>query len=314
MSTPLSAWICILALACQAGESPTSGDLEEASKNGSGKSNDGSSLSEESDESGRDQRPESDPAFSEIQTDIHQAEVEPNRISDVLATTPVLPTREAVVPMRLPSSKRVEEARTLLRGLIELHGRDASRPAVLIHSLLALGPDTRTTDDRQAIDALFSDWAIRLNLSGEYLIQFPRKSGDTMVEAHRGIILKTLSEIGTSPDYPVQVEGHAFTLARLYQTAMLQTWASMSGEGISPIFSSPQDMPWVLQGLSAWSPPSEMSWKTIEGHTQTLDDFAIFNFAVLHHDTQPLFLTQNEDSDIRKKQDCLLYTSPSPRD
>ena len=59
-------------------------------------------------------------------------------------------------------------------------------------------------------------------------------------------------------------------------------------------------MAWTLQGISAWSPPEGLSWVSLDGHTQTLSDFSLFNFAVLHSDTQPLFQAQEAGADFQK--------------
>jgi hypothetical protein len=214
---------------------------------------------------------------------------------------PVLPTRLARVPMRMASTERIEQARGVLSGLIETHGREAKRPAVLVHSLLALGPEIQTTDGRSAIDALFEDWAIATQSQGAFWLSFPRRSGEVIVEAHRGIVLKTLTEIGVPPDRAIRVDGKDFQVADLYRSALAYTWVSTSGTATpSPTFSSPRDLAWTLQGLSSWSSPEGLSWQTLDGHEQTLDDFAIFNFVVLHVDSQPVFLAQTGDAALEK--------------
>jgi hypothetical protein len=201
----------------------------------------------------------------------------------------------------MASSERIEQARTILEELIVTHGRAPERPAVLVHALLALGPELQTTDGRLAIDALFADWASTTTSGGQTWLSFPRRSQDIIVEAHRGIVLKTLTEIGVSPDHPILVNDKSFTVADLYRSALVSTWVSSTdGGSASPIFSSPRDMAWTLQGLSSWSSPEGLDWKTLDGHDQSLDDFALFNFAVLHFDTQPLFLAQSGNASFEK--------------
>ena len=295
---------------CGGGESPVSTDdgstsitPETANEVAAVTSNPASSL--EDDAVGGAHRPDGTPhsdanGGNALRNEVIQVESTPLGAQEVSTLQPVSPQRSASVPMRLAKTPQVVQARSILTRVIQEFGRDIQRPAVLVHALLGLGPDIDVIDGRTAIDALFENWAQYQPINGVDYVSFPRRSGNTPVEAHRGIILKTLTEIGVSPSRPIKVGDHALTIADLYRSTLLHTWVSIRGDAASPSFTGPRDMAWTLQGLSTWAPSPDLSWTTLDGKAQTLHDFSLFNFVVLHTDTQPLFQAQDAGASFDK--------------
>lgn len=224
---------------------------------------------------------------------------------DTLA--PMAPTRVGRSPAPLPSSAAIETTITRLEGVVKKHGADPLNPWAIGHGLIAMGPDFELSNGQPAVDWLFSEYAVELTAEGVTTVQFPRKKGEIRVEPHKQLMLKAMTEAGVRPDRAVTVQGRPHTVADLYRGAVLASWLVPATNHSS--FSSPNDMPWAVQALSAWAPPGAFTWTAIDGTPMTLDDLATFTTSVLVAESQTLFQAMEAGAQMQKrKQGVFAYT------
>lgn len=195
---------------------------------------------------------------------------------------PVPTSHETRTPSPMAADPRWDAVLATLEPVVAQYAGDPQNPWAIAHGLLAMGPSLKLTDGRPAIDALFVDWAEPVAVGGHSLLRFPRSRGDVRIEPHTSLLLKALTETGSGPDRVVGVGGASFTLADLYRQTVMSTWLDIASNHAS--FTSPDDVPWALQGLAAWAPPG-LSWTAEDGTLTDMDTLTTFAAAVLAKET-----------------------------
>jgi hypothetical protein len=218
-----------------------------------------------------------------------------------------LPQKENALSTPITPDPLHEAARNALSGMVAQHGVLIDNPWALLHALLALGPETKLPDGRDAIDALFSDYA-ELSFEGT-LIHFPKNrivEGKTiLIEPHTDLALKVLTEIGVSPERIFTVQGTKKTFGDLYRSSLLE--AHLDARTNRSSFASPNDTPWSIQALSTFAKPNR-TWESAQ-LVMKLEDLTLFLMAVVHQETR--FLAQayaNKQGFEKKKQGIFKYT------
>ena len=245
-----------------------------------------------------------EPSIVAQQKEVSRAHINETNISSLSFS---LPQQEKSILQPIALSPLHEATRNALMGMVSQHGVLIDNPWALLHALLALGPQTTLPDGRDAIDALFSDYA-EPSFSGA-LIHFPQKkmkgSETILIEPHTDLALKVLTEIGVSPDRVLRVAGTKKTFGDLYRSSLLETHLDPRSNRSS--FASPNDIPWNIQALSTFATPN-MEWESGE-LVMKLEDLTAFLMAVVHQETR--FLAQAYESQNRfekQKQGIFKYT------
>jgi len=217
-------------------------------------------------------------------------------VASELHTTPA--------PYDQVANPSVAETRALLVRVVRDNARDPNNPWAIGHSLLALGPGVQLTNDRDAVDWLFSEYAESIPQGGETGVAFPKRRGEIRVEPHTALVLKALGEVGVAPSRVVEVNGQQLTVAHLYRTTLLNTWV----KGAEHSFSSWNDTPWALQALSAWA-PSELSWTASNGMEMNLNVFVHEVVQRLHHENEEVARAMAGGAPFEKRgQGIFAYT------
>jgi hypothetical protein len=92
------------------------------------------------------------------------------------------------------SPEAPQGARDTLASVVDKHCFDPALPWALAHGILVRGRDARLANGDEAVQRLVVD-----NLPAGELV-FPRNRGPVPVDAHPGLILKTLLEVGVPPE------------------------------------------------------------------------------------------------------------------
>lgn len=225
----------------------------------------------------------------------------------IAALTPKVPAREGKTPFPMKETVAVTKTLERLEAVVEKHGGDPDNPWAIGHGLIAMGPDFTLSNGEKAVEWLFKTYAVELHAEGATTVQFPRQTRGIRVEPHKQLMLKAMTEAGVSPDRPVTVQGKPHTVADLYRGAVVATW--LVPERNHSSFSSPNDMPWAVQSLSAWAPDKRMQWTALDTTPMKLNDLVTFNASVLVAETQPLFQAMQAGAQLRKnKQGIWGYT------
>ena len=190
---------------------------------------------------------------------------------------------------------------------------DPSLPWAIEHAVLALGADVSLENGHNAIDWLFSEYAIRTPIGTEFGLAFPAAKGKTVVEPHPHLVLKALTDIGVPFDRTVTVEGQTHTVSDLYKGALATTWYDPSTSRAS--FHAINEATWTLMALSSWSNP-DTTWSTPaspgDGSVCTassLDSLADVVATALHADTRFLAKAKATNSTFTKRrQGVYKYT------
>ena len=182
---------------------------------------------------------------------------------------PVQTTQARSMPVALKASQAWIQAEQSLEKVVRTHGSDPESPWAIGHSLVALGTGLKLSNDADAVQWLFSQYATRTPLEDSWVVSFPASKDNRPVEPHPGQLLKALTDAGVSPSTPVTVEGQAHTIGDLYRGVMAKSWFdSKTGQSS---FMDTYDVPWTLFGLANWSPPGT-TWTDAAGRTTTLDE------------------------------------------
>ena len=187
-------------------------------------------------------------------------------------------------PTPMVETPEIAATLAILDPIITKYASDPQNPWGMAHALLARGGDFTLPDGRSAVAALFQDWAEPLAIGSHTLLRFPKTSGAARVEPHTGLLLKAMTEGGVDPQTEVHAAGKTYHIADLYRASLASTWLDIAKNDAS--FSSPDDMPWLLQGLAAWAPPGDMRWTAVNGKTTDLSLMVRFSAAVLGKETQ----------------------------
>ena len=226
-----------------------------------------------------------------------------------LALSP--PSREAKVTKAIELSDAHLATKTFLEQHLRAHASSSDNPWALFHSLLAFGADHHTDSGELAVDAILSRYAVVVEHNGKPLLSLPssvEKEGQKiLIEPHADLGLKVLTEIGLSPDHPIQVNGEAYRFQDLYAGSLLSTYL-LPQQNISS-YHSTNDMPWGIQALSAYA-PTDLRWMSTDRTVpMTMDDLTLFGIAVLAGETQFMKATKQAGAAFeRKGQGIFKYT------
>jgi len=228
------------------------------------------------------------------ETNIHELDVhvslQEKKISDPISLSPVH-----------------EATRNALKGMVQQHGLLIDNPWALLHALLALGPNAKLPDGSSAVETLFTEHAEQSFQNR--LIQFPKSKKQNgkniLIEPHTDLALKVLSEIGVSPSQTYSIQGKSYSFADLFRSSLLETHLDPK-KNISS-FSSPNDTPWSIQGLSTYLRPGT-TWES-KGMVMNLENLTSFLMAVVYQETRFMAQAyQNQQKFEKKKQGIFKYT------
>jgi hypothetical protein len=211
---------------------------------------------------------------------------------------PVGTASPKTTPIPLAKTSGVRFATETLSGVIDTYARDPSNPWAIGHGLLANGGELRLSNDEDAIAWLFATYAERFQVSDDWLLRFPDKKGDTRIEPHTDLLLKALTDAGIDPERAVRVQGHDHQVGDLFRGSLSEAWFNPNTKTFS--YTSPNDVPWSLQGLSSWA-PANLEWTSKNGHNTTLDSLADFGLATLIESTQFLATAKKQNIDFQKR-------------
>jgi hypothetical protein len=225
------------------------------------------------------------------------------RAADIAALQPLPPTRAGKTPAPLPADPRYERTIKRLTAVLEAHAGDPQTPWAVGHGMIALGPEFTLSNGKNATTYLFEIYAEEFMVDGHIFVRFPRSKGDIRVEFYKDFMLKVFVEIGVVPELAVTVSGQPHTLADLYRGALIQS--SVDPVKNTSSYASPNDMPWSLQALAMWAPPSAdgkgLRWVAADGTPMSLHEFTLFNTSVLVQESQFLFEAMQAGADIQKR-------------
>ena len=199
------------------------------------------------------------------------------------ALQPVARRTPGSTPTPIEETPEIRAALATLDRVVTERASDPGNPWGMAHALLARGGDFKLADGRGAVAALFEDWAEPLSVGPHTLLRFPKERGGARVEPHTALLLKAMTEAGVDPQLAVRVGGAAHPVADLYRASVETTWLDISKNDAS--FSSPDDLPWLLQGLAAWAPPGDLRWTAVNGKGAQLSLLVRFAVAVLSKET-----------------------------
>jgi len=171
--------------------------------------------------------------------------------------------------------------------IVDQYAADPTNPWAIAHALLARGPQLRLTNDKDAIDWLFSEFAEEFTAGTQTLIRFPARRDGISIEPHTDLMLKVLTEIGVNPDRVVTVSGNPYPIADLYRGSLIRSHLQPYENRSS--YKSSDDIPWSTQALATWA-PSQLTWLSEDGTGMNLNQLASFGVAVLEQETA--FMTQ----------------------
>ena len=226
--------------------------------------------------------------------------------ADIDQLQPQPATRLVKVPVPLDEDQVYDHTLDLLGRVVDTWGSDPGIPWAISHALMARGADFTVADGTPAVDALFSEYAEEFQAGGHTLVRFPLARGDLRIEPHSDLLFKVFTEVGVDPNRQVLVQGHPHPVADLYRGSVVSTWMDPRRNHSS--FASPNDMPWAIQALSAWS-GGPLRWTATDGTPMSLDTVVTFTLAVLLQETRFLDDARKAGADFDKQdQGVFAYT------
>ena len=221
------------------------------------------------------------------------------------------PVRRVEVKKAIELSDAHVATKAFLKQHLRKHASSSDNPWALFHSLLAFGPEHQTQSGELAIDAILSRYTEVKMHNGESLLSLPsaiEKNGrKILIEPHADLGLKVLTEIGLSPDHPINIDGEMYRFQDLYAGSLLSTYL-LPQQNISS-YHSTNDMPWGIQALAAYAPP-KLKWiSTDRAVPMTMDELTLFGIAVLDGETKFMKETRQAGAAFeRKGQGIFKYT------
>lgn len=254
------------------------------------------------------------PAPAPVPAPVASAAVEPAKpaptiwtVNNISELVPVAPTRQSAVPKPIAVLPAYDEALQTLGKVVETYAGDPDNPWAVAHGVLARGTEFRLTDGREAIPALFSMWAEPRTAGALTLVGFPAAKGDVRVEPHTDLLLKNMGEAGIAPETQFPTSSGTVTAADLYRYTLLKTFLVADKDHSS--FESPNDIPWGLQALAAWSPAEELQWVALDGTPMDLDYVTSFLVAVVTQESAFMIDAMNKGKAFEKAgQGIFNYT------
>ena len=120
---------------------------------------------------------------------------------------------------QLATRADIDQALTSLEEAVRKPASDARHPWALAHGLIAFGRDFKADDGRSAVDVIAS-FAIEKEVGKHKLWLFPARQGESLVEPHRHLLVKSLLETAVPLQRRVKVsKGSEVTVARLVDDA-----------------------------------------------------------------------------------------------
>ncbi len=136
------------------------------------------------------------------------------------ASAPAVPASAAaaapgIAPPHQATRAEIKSTLATLEHDVKAGASDAKMPWALAHGLLAFGPHFEADDGRPAVDVIAS-FAVRKTVDGRTLYSFPVKKGDSLVEPHPGLQVKSMLDAGVPLDRKlVTADATEVTLGRL---------------------------------------------------------------------------------------------------
>ena len=202
---------------------------------------------------------------------------------NIASLQPKAPERTGTAPKPLPMVPAYDEAIMVLSGIVSRYAGDPENPWAVAHGLLARGKDFLLQDGRPAIPHLFSSYAEERLIDGHRFFGFPKSKNGAPVEPHTDLLLKNMIEAGVPVGAAFPSGTAQIAVADLYRYTLLKT--HLQAEKNHSSFESPNDIPWGLQALAAWSPEAELQWVAADGTAMDLDYLTDFQVAVLMQET-----------------------------
>ena len=107
-------------------------------------------------------------------------------------------------PSHTPIAKRIaspallganeKQAVSTLRDSLQAHALDPAIPWAVGHAILGMGADLELTNGANAVDWLFSEYAVRIPIDDTHALAFPASKGTVRVEPHPSLMLGHLSQ------------------------------------------------------------------------------------------------------------------------
>lgn len=141
-------------------------------------------------------------------------------LSSATASAPAVPASAPaaagdVPPPHAATRAAIKSTLATLEHAVKAGASDAKLPWALAHGLLAFGPHFQADDGRPAVDVIAS-YAVRKKVDGRTLYDFPVKKGDSLVEPHDNLQVKSMLDAGVALDRKlVTADATQVTLARL---------------------------------------------------------------------------------------------------
>jgi hypothetical protein len=226
--------------------------------------------------------------------------------ASIASLQPSPPTRLGRSTATLPPDPAWATTAARLGAVVDRYATDPANPWAIAHGMLARGPGLRLQNGQDAVDWLFAEYAEELPVGEARLVHFPPTRGAIRIEPHTDLVLKALTEAGVDPARVVQVQGRPHPVADLYRGSLLSTW--LVPERNHSSFADPDDVPWALQALAAWSPPP-LRWTARDGTPGDLDKLTLFGVAVLVKETRFLAEAKAAGADFQRQgQGLFTYT------
>ena len=187
-----------------------------------------------------------------------------------------------------------------LRKIIQQHALSGEDPWAIAHALLALGADAKLLSGEMALDRLFDFASIRImkNRTVPYFPKDKKINGKTiLIEPHKHLIAKVLTEIGIPPTYEFRINQTAFTMDEYYKGIVLSSYLNPYTNDSS--YSSPDDMAWSVQALTTILKPHQ-EWEAENGQVMNSDQLSMFLVAVLAKETDTLKKSMAAGADFKK--------------
>ncbi|MEC9390128.1 MAG: hypothetical protein VX944_08635 [Myxococcota bacterium] len=224
-------------------------------------------------------------------------------------------------PSHTPVAKRIaspallganeKQAVSTLRDSLQANALDPAIPWAVGHAIVGMGADLELTNGANAVDWLFSEYAVRIPIGDTHALAFPASKGTVRVEPHPSLMLKALIDAGVDATRSVTVDGHPHTVADLYRGTLHSMW--MTPDSRSSSLGDDNDGAWALMAISSWTEPGT-TWAapTRDGAqcaAGTLSDFSTQLARALARDTAFIAEAQAKGgSFVKRRQGIFKYT------
>ena len=221
--------------------------------------------------------------------------------------TPIAQRIAAPISLK-PSDQRAADT---LRESLQSNALDPGIPWAIGHAIVGLGANLELANGANAVDWLFSEYAVRVPIGDDHGLAFPTSKGGIRVEPHPSLMLKALTDAGVQATRAVTVDGHPHTLVDLYRGTLATMRFSPDGRASS--LGDDNDNAWALMAISSWTTPGTQWAAPIGDGTRcaqtTLSAFSTQLAKALARDTA--FIAQAQargESFAKRRQGIFNYT------